>query len=142
VSFAFVTRRLKSLGWPFRPSNGNAALGSRGERLAVRYLRRHRHRIIARNHRNPAGEVDVITLDGDTLVFVEVKTRSSSQTQDPQETVGPRKWGRVERAARYFLMQHQPEDHAYRFDLVTVVWPPTGPPVIEHFVDAYQPCRP
>jgi len=141
VSFAFVKRSLKGLSWPFRLSSWNVALGSRGERLAVRYLKRHHHKIIARNYRTQVGEIDVITLDGDTIVFVEVKTRSDSQAQDPIETVAPWKWTRVEHAARYFLLQRQQRDHAYRFDLVTVVWPPGGLPVLEHFVDAYQPRR-
>ena len=83
----------------------------------------------------------MITMDGDTLVFVEVKTRSTSEAQDPQEAVSHGKWVRVERAARYFLAQHGVEDRPCRFDLVTIVWPPRASPVIEHFEDAYQPRR-
>ena len=139
MNFASIKRRLSRLRWPFRRSNGNLLLGLRGERAATRYLKRRHHKIIARNYCCSAGEIDVISADGDTIVFVEVKSRSSSDAQDPQETIGRAKWTRVERAARYYLMRHSVVDHPCRFDFVTVVWAPHGGPMIEHFENAYQP---
>ena len=141
MNFGLIRRRLHSLSWPLRRPDEPRALGSQGERAAVRYLKRRKHKIIARNYRCIAGEIDLIAADRDTIVFVEVKTRASSEAQDLQEAIRPGKWKKVERAARYFLMQQANADCPCRFDLVTVLWPPRGCAIIEHFEDAYQPCR-
>ena len=114
-------------------------LGRRGERAATRHLKRHRHKILARNYQCDGGEIDLVCADADVIVFVEVKTRSSRDAQDPQEAITPGKWKRVERAARHFLMKHSAAGHPCRFDFVAVIWPPRGSPIIEHFEDAYQP---
>ena len=62
-------------------------LGNRGERLAARYLRRQGFKIFSRQYSNRLGEIDLIALDGDCLVFVEVKTRRSQEAGDPVEAV-------------------------------------------------------
>ena len=141
MNFAFITRRLPHLKWRSRRSDRRLYLGSRGERAAARHLRKRGYRIITRNYRCPVGEIDLISTDGDTVVFVEVKTRSSDEAEDPVDTVRPAKWARVERAARYFLMQRARGDYPCRFDVIVVVWPPRGSPRFEHFEDAYQPRR-
>lgn len=122
-------------------SDGRLALGSRGERAAAAHLRKRGYRVINRNYRCPVGEIDLISWDGETIVFVEVKTRSSTEAEDPIDAIRPGKWARVERAARCFLAQRATRDHPCRFDVVTVVWPERGPPRIEHFEDAYHPQR-
>jgi putative endonuclease len=139
VSFASIKRSLSRLSWRPRPPDDRLLLARRGERAAARHLKRCRHKILARNYRCAGGEIDLISADGDTLVFVEVRTRSSTDDQDPQEAIRPGKWRHVERTARYFLMQHAPADTPCRFDFVAVVLPPRGSPVVEHFEDAYQP---
>ncbi len=139
MNFASIIRSLSRFSWPFRRPDGNQLLGLRGERAATRYLKRRRHKIIARNYRCSAGEIDLISVDGDTIVFTEVKTRSSGDAQDPLETIRRSKWARVDRAARYYLMRHSAVGRPCRFDFVSVVWAPKGTPVIEHFEDAYQP---
>jgi len=75
------------------------------------------------------------------VVFVEVKTRSSDEAQDVQESLTAVKWARIERAARHFLARHANADFPCRFDVVTVLWPRHGRAEIEHFVDAHQPVR-
>lgn len=137
MNFAFI-RRLPNPSWLPRRSDEHLRLGARGERAAARYLKRRHHRIIARNYRCPVGEIDLISIHEDTVVFVEVKTRSSDEAEDPVEAVRPGKWARVERAARYFVAHELKADHPYRFDLVTVVWPPRGKPIVEQFEDAFQ----
>ena len=139
MNFAFITRRLPSLRWRLRPSDPNGDLGPRGERLAERHLKSRRYRIVRRNYRCPVGEVDLVAAQDGTIVFVEVKTRSSDRSADPQEAARYTKWSRVERAARCFLTQHCRGDLPCRFDLVTVVWPDGAEPVIEHFEDVHQP---
>ncbi len=104
----------------------------------ARHLRRCGHRILTRNYKCPVGEIDLVTLDHDTIVFAEVKTRASDEHADPMEAAGPIKWGRVERAARHYLRRHRAEDQPSRFDLVTVLWPTGGKPQVEHFEDVYQ----
>lgn len=139
MNFASIIKRLRSLSWPQRPRNANLRLGIRGERAAASYLKRHRHRIVARNYRCPAGEIDLICRDGETIVFVEVKTRSGDAPIDPREVVRPDKWRRVERTARYYLTRRSGPNPPIRFDLVSVHWPEGGTPRIEHFEDAYCP---
>ncbi|MBU0716794.1 MAG: YraN family protein, partial [Planctomycetes bacterium] len=139
VKLAFIRRRLPILNLWSRLSNRSHRLGRQGERAATRFLRRRNHRIIIRNYRCSVGEIDIISADGDTIVFVEVKTRSSDEREDLWEAARPRKWFRVERAARNFLQQSSGMGHPCRFDLITVVCPARGPLRIEHVEDAYQP---
>jgi putative endonuclease len=141
VSFARIRKRLSNLSWLPRRSSWSLLLGSRGERAAARYLRRHGHRILARNYRCSSGEVDLISAWRDFIVFVEVKTRTSAEAQDPQEAVRSVQWGRIERAARHFLVRQSTEDHPCRFDFIAIVWPRRGSPTVEHYEDAYQPRR-
>jgi putative endonuclease len=141
VSFALIKSKLRKLSWLPRRSSRNLLLGRRGERAAAKYLRRHGHRIIARNFRCVAGEIDLICSHRDFIVFVEVKTRTGTGAEDEQG-VRPVQWERIERAARWFLSRQTTADRPCRFDLVTVVWPSRGSPVIEHLEDAFQPQRP
>jgi putative endonuclease len=117
-------------------------LGARGETLAARYLRKTAgHRILKKNYRSAAGEIDLVCADGDTLVFVEVKTRASDELADPLDSVDRAKRAQIERAARHFAMNHRVAHLPMRFDVVRVVWPPRGAAVIEHFPDAFPARR-
>lgn len=123
------------LGRPARP----VALGPRGEQLAARFLQQQGYRIIARGHRQRLGEIDLIALDGETLVFVEVKTRQSQQAGDPAEAVDFRKQERMTRAALIYLKRRGLLQQAARFDVVSIVWESAEtPPVIRHFVNAFE----
>ncbi len=97
-------------------------LGAEGEREAERFLRRERYAILARNYRCPAGEVDLVALDGRTVVFVEVKTRTGAGFGTPLEAVGARKRRQIIRAARHYLARHRLHDRNARFDVVGVWW--------------------
>lgn len=144
MNFAWLRKLLRHGYSPNRPrstdrSDAHLQLGRRGERLAARYLRRRHHRILARNYDIPAGEIDLICAENETLVFVEVKTRSSDQAQDLADAVRFTQWQRIERAARCFLGHPASTDRPVRFDLITVLWPEHGKPVIEHYRDVHQP---
>ncbi|HNQ23078.1 MAG TPA: YraN family protein [Phycisphaerae bacterium] len=117
--------------------NLRGRLGRRGEHLAGRHLQRLGGRIVARNYRCPQGEIDLIVLLGDTLVFVEVKTRTAGDGGQPEEPVQWTQRRRIERAARYFVRQHHLEHRPCRFDVVCVFWPQGGRPVLEHFENAF-----
>jgi putative endonuclease len=97
-------------------------LGAEGERVAERFLRRHRYTILARNYRCSAGEVDLIALDGSAVVFIEVKTRTQPGFGSPLEAVDQRKQRQILRAAQYYLAEHRLHDRDARFDVVGVWW--------------------
>ena len=112
-------------------------LGDRGERAASTLLKRTGHRILARNYRCPAGEIDLITLDGATLVFVEVKTRSSNEFADPEQAVDLRKQKHIVRAAECYRQTKGAQTYPCRFDVVSVVMQPNGRPKAHHIRDAF-----
>jgi putative endonuclease len=115
----------------------NRMLGDAGERAAGRELRRRGLRVITRGYRTTRGEIDLIARDGNTLVFVEVKTRRSGQ---PAEAVTAEKQQRLTFAALQFLRRFGLLEQRSRFDVVAIVWPDDGrPPVIEHIVNAFEP---
>jgi len=96
-------------------------LGREGEVLAARLLTGKGYRILARNYRTAGGEVDLVCQDGDTLVFVEVKTRSAGSLGRPDQAVTGIKRGRLVRAAAAFLSEHDGWERPCRFDVVAVV---------------------
>ena len=95
-------------------------LGRRGERAAEKYLRRNGYRIVARNFRAAGAEIDLIAMDGETLVFVEVKTRRSRDAGAPEEAVDARKQTRMRRAAEVFARRYRADEIEMRFDIVAV----------------------
>ena len=98
-------------------------LGQRGEAAAARYLRRRGYKILARGDRLRPGELDLVVLDGDTIVFVEVKTRQSQEAGHPAEAVDEDKQRRLTRLAVTFLKRHGLLERPARFDVVAITWP-------------------
>jgi putative endonuclease len=111
-------------------------LGRRGERMAERYLRRSGYRIVARNFRAPGGEIDLVAMEGETLVFVEVKMRRSLAAGAPEEAVDARKEQRLRRAASAFAARMRAGARPMRFDIVAIN-ASEGRPRIELFKDAF-----
>ena len=95
-------------------------LGRRGERAAEKYLKRNGYRIVARNFRASGAEIDLVAIDGETLVFVEVKTRRSRAAGAPEESVDARKQLRMRRAAEAFSVRYRVGERELRFDIVAV----------------------
>ena len=77
--------------------------------------------ILARRYSNGTGEVDIIAFEKDTLVFVEVKTRSSREFGEPWEFVDWKKQVSIRRTAERFIADHDMNRYTYRFDIVSVV---------------------
>ena len=98
-------------------------MGRLGERIACRYLMKQGFDILARRYRARSGEIDLIAFEGGLLIFVEVKTRASTEYGDPSEFVDWEKQQRFRRAAEEFIAHHDLGQYAYRFDIVTVVGP-------------------
>jgi putative endonuclease len=113
-------------------------LGQRGEEYAANYLKRAGYAILGRNLRLGRNELDILARDGDTVVFVEVRSRASNEPVPPEDTINPEKRRRLRAAARYYLSRHQEPDTYYRFDVVSVVIPEKGKPVITLYRDAFQ----
>jgi putative endonuclease len=112
-------------------------LGSLGEDAAAELLSKAGYRIVARNHRCPRGEVDLIAEQGELLVFVEVRTRATAAFGSPAETVSLAKQRRVVAAARDFLARWRGPARGARFDVISVVDAP-GAPVLEHIAAAFD----
>lgn len=100
-------------------SRYNKDLGDFGETAAARYLEEHGMTIAERNFRTRSGEIDIVAEDNGTLVFVEVKTRSSEKFGYPSEAVGFNKIEHMKAAAEQYFRQH-PTDGEIRFDVVEV----------------------
>ena len=114
-------------------------LGRRGESAAARHLRRQGYRILARGDRLWPGELDLVAMDGRTIVFVEVKTRQSQDAGHPSEAVDPAKQRRLTRLAVTFLKRHGLLEYPARFDVIAVTWPAgQRRPTIEHIPDAFE----
>lgn len=96
-------------------------LGRSGEDAAAAELTRLGLTILTRNYRCLGGEADIVAKDGETLVFVEVKTRSQLRHGLPREAVGWTKQQRLARAAEHYLHAADAEEPPVRFDIVEVV---------------------
>jgi putative endonuclease len=99
------------------------ALGKRGEIAAREYLQRFGVRILEANFTCAAGEIDLIGQEGNGLVFVEVKTRSSDTFGPPQLAVHRRKQRQIARAAQWYLTERRMASVPCRFDVLGIVFP-------------------
>lgn len=129
--------------WPVlrRWFSAGGWFGDIGEREAARYLKQKRYRIVCRQVRNLGGEIDLVAMDGETVVFVEVKTRRGAEQGAPFEAVNSDKQRRMTRAALVFLKQSRWLERRIRFDVISIVWP-VGElkPDIRHFEHAFEPA--
>lgn len=123
---------------PNRPPDPRRGTGRHGESAAAAWLRLHGYLIVAQNWRCRAGEIDIVARDGGTLVFVEVKARTSRAAGLPEESVTPAKRRRLVRLARRFLLDNGLHDVPCRFDVVTVERGMAGVPAIRHHEAAFR----
>jgi putative endonuclease len=112
--------------------------GRLGEDVACSLLEENLLRVLHRNVTYPDGEIDIIALDGATLVFVEVKRRRNDARGEPAEAVTPRKRERVIRAARRWLAENRRRAAAVRFDVVAIR---DEPPQIDWIRGAFDASR-
>jgi len=118
----------------------NIDVGSLGEDIAEKYLKKHGYKIIDRNFRSGRwGEIDIVAIEDDVLVFVEVKTRLNTDYGAPQDAVTFHKLRALKRAGLYFKMTHSEIPDALRIDVVAVILDrKTRKPLkIELFKDAH-----
>ncbi|MFI9305940.1 YraN family protein [Streptomyces triculaminicus] len=114
--------------------NARGGLGRYGEDLAARRLAEAGMTVLARNWRCRDGEIDIVAADGDTLVICEVKARREGPFEHPMAAVRAGKTGRLRLLAGRWLERHggAPPAGGVRIDLVGVVVPGRGAPVVEH----------
>lgn len=94
--------------------------GQLGEDYAVKLLKRKGYKILERNFRAKFGEIDIVAKDGDTLVFVEVKTRWSKKFGLPEEAVTPKKLSKIKRTGEYYSLTHPTLPKKLRIDVVAL----------------------
>jgi len=140
-SIAALSSRWRSRFSPSRKSE-HLRRGALGEKLACRFLRRNRYKVLYRNFRGRrGGEIDIVCRDRDTLVFIEVKTRTREDFGRPLAAVDQQKRNRISRGALAWLRLLDNPDILFRFDVVEVVISESKPR-IELIRDAFQLSRP
>jgi putative endonuclease len=117
--------------------DGRRETGRRGEELAAALVAGLGYRLVVRNFRCRAGEIDLVALDGETVVFVEVRSRTGRGFGTPLESVDARKQMQVGRVARYFLTARGWHERPARFDVVGVRLD-ADPPAVEHVRGAFD----
>ena len=96
-------------------------LGKKGEAFAADFLVRKGYKIKERNYKSALGEIDIIAFSGATIVFIEVKTRSSLKFGLPFEAVTKKKQHQITKTALYYMSKNKISETAARFDIVSVI---------------------
>lgn len=115
----------------------NKDLGIKGEDAAVKFLENKSYEIIDRNWKCKMGEADIVAINDDTLVFIEVKTRSNLTTGLPEDAVGPKKRKKYECIAAMYLQDHDFVDMQVRFDVIAILVINESRAMIRHHVNAF-----
>ncbi len=120
-----------------RPVPIHLRRGRCGESMARRYLKRCGLKFLTANYRTPKGEIDLVFRDGDCLVFVEVKTRSSEEWVRPSTAVNAQKRRRLSLAALHYLGRLDNPRIRMRFDIVEVLLDADKPRALRHLPNAF-----
>lgn len=113
-------------------------IGNWGEQQACEYLENKGFKILDKNYRCRLGEIDLIALDGDCLVFIEVKTRTSVSYGFPAESIGKRKQNKYIKMASIYAKGKGIYGASFRFDVVEVMIKGPGSWEINHIANAFQ----
>lgn len=112
------------------------ALGQQGEEIAVGYLQKEGYGILDRNFRTRYGELDVICMKKDILVFVEVKTRRSETYGTAEEALTAKKIEHIRKVALHYLNSHPVRHKEIRFDVITILMR-NDEPQLNHIIAAF-----
>lgn len=116
----------------------NKLLGKRGEDAAARYLELMGFELLERNWKCSSGEADIIAWDGCTLVFIEVKTRTSIEKGFPAEAVTAEKRRRYEKIACWYLRDCAFVDIPVRFDVISIMVLTDDRAMVRHYKHAFE----
>lgn len=123
--------------WPRR--HAPDSLGNRGEAAAAQFLERLGYRILERQMRGRFGELDLVALDGDVIVFIEVKTRSTTSAGHPTEAITTTKQRKITQSSLAYLKRRGWLERRARIDVISVLWPDSNSePAIQHYVNAFD----
>ncbi|MFM1650751.1 YraN family protein [Brevibacillus sp. B_LB10_24] len=117
-------------------SRWRARLGKKGEQLAVEHLQTKGYSILGQNVRFASGEIDIVAVDGNTLVIVEVRTRSSDRYGTPAESITWQKQGKLRELALLYLKQQQRRQRI-RFDIVCILYKDSATFELKHIIGAF-----
>ncbi|HHL35609.1 MAG TPA: YraN family protein [Desulfobulbaceae bacterium] len=117
------------------------SVGRYGEDIAAAWLSEHGYVIVERNYRRRFGEVDIIAEQDGYLVFIEVKTRSSSRFGTPFDAVTLKKQQQLSRIAGEYLQHHGQTNTRCRFDVLAVRLEAGKPPKVDVIVNAFEACE-
>lgn len=118
-------------------TNSTRGKGSRAEQLAAAFLQDAGFQILKKNfHFGKVGEIDIIARDGNTLVFIEVKARSSDEFGTPEDAITPRKRQQMRKVAQGYLYVNDISDTECRFDVIAIEFG-EGAPQIRHWINAF-----
>jgi putative endonuclease len=113
-------------------------LGDLGESAAAGYLRRLGWEILGRKHRSPAGEIDIVARDRESIVFVEVRTRAGDSFGTPEESITAAKAERMLRCAMLYISAHPDLTTDWRIDVVAVRVGPDRALSVRHYRNAVE----
>lgn len=119
-------------------SSHNIELGRKGERAACRFLERKGYEILERNWNCPFGEADIICSDGDSVHFVEVKTRSGIEKGLPSDAVTPEKRAKYEKIALSYLQNHWECEIRVSFDIISILATGNGRAILRFHENAFS----
>lgn len=113
-------------------------IGTKGELLAVKFLKKKGYKILQRNYRRRTGEIDIVCYDHGTIVFVEVKTRHSDKYGPPELSVTETKKRQIAKVASHYVAEKKIEGVSLRFDVVSIFYSPDKKhPAITLFRNAF-----
>jgi putative endonuclease len=102
-------------------ANQKQKIGQKGEDLAAEYLSAQGYQVLVRNYRNQTGEIDLICLDGNEIVFVEVKTRTNQNFGTPEMAVDQNKLKKIIEVGFQYLGETNNESCAWRVDVIAIL---------------------
>ena len=114
------------------------AIGTKGEQLAVKFLKKRGYKVLQRNYRRRNGEIDIVCYDHGAIVFVEVKTRYSDKYGPPELSVTEAKKRQIIKTALHYVADKKIEGMSLRFYVVSIFYPPYEKhPTITLFKNAF-----
>jgi putative endonuclease len=112
----------------------NQRVGKWGEETAAEYLTQKGYEVIGQNVRTPYGEIDIVAKQGETIIFVEVKTRTSNRMGLPEESVTARKREHMIACAEHYAAEHEVD--IWQIDVISIEGKPGTEPIITYFENA------
>ena len=117
-------------------SDHRRSIGLRGEDIAADYLKRKGYSVLNRNFRTPYGEIDLVSEQGNSIVFTEVKTRASKSLGPPEISITRRKADHMRSAAEFYIQEYGEQYDEWRIDVISVQIQTNETPLIVHFENA------